>query len=231
MKFIASILLTIIAINSCGDTKENNSKTVTYYINSTKVACEGVGKMQCLQIKKGETMPAGDWSNFYGSIEGFDYQQGYTYKLLVKEETLDPAKVPADASSMSYTLAEVLDKKQDPTFRLHDIWALQAINGKDISSETHQKPNKQPTLEIFVAEKRIAGTDGCNSLFGSIETLTETQLSFSKMGSTKMMCPSMKVPNAFTEALSNTQTYKIEKLNLYFYNAEGDEVLQFVKVD
>ncbi len=231
MKFIASILLTIFAINSCGDAKEENSKTVTYYINSNKVLCEGVGKMQCLQIKKGETMPAGAWSNFYGNIEGFNYQQGYTYKLSIKEEKLDPAKVPADASSITYTLLEVLDKKQEPTFRLHDIWALLAINNKDISSETKQKPNKQPSLEIFVAEKRIGGTDGCNSLFGSIETLTETQLSFSKMGSTKMMCPNMEIPDAFNKAMSATSTYKIEKSHLYFYNAEGDEVLQFVKVD
>jgi len=231
MKFITSILLAILAINSCGNAKEENLKTSTYYVNSAKAACEGVGKMQCLQIKKGEQMPDGNWSNFYGSIEGFKYQQGYTYKLSVQEEQLDPATVPADASSIKYTLIEVLEKKQDPTFRLHDIWALQAINRDKITTEANEKTNKQPRLEIFIAEKRIGGTDGCNNLFGTISTVTETELKFSKMGSTKMMCPNMEVPNAFTKALDETTMYKLDKLHLYLYNAEGNELLKFVKVD
>lgn len=231
MKFIATILLTLLAVNSCGDSKEESPKTVTYYVNSAKVECEGAGKMQCLQIKKGETMPESDWSNFYGTIEGFDYQQGYTYKISVKEETLDPAKVPADASTIKYTLVEVLEKKQDPTFRLHDIWALRAINCEDIFSETNKKPSKQPTLEIFVAEKRIGGTDGCNSIFGSIENVTATDISFSKIGGTKMACPYMEIPNTFNQKLSTVTNYKIENLHLYLYNAQKEEVLKFVKVD
>lgn len=229
MKLIAIFLFSILAVNSCGDTSEEKSKTITYFVNSAKVSCEGVGKMQCLQIKKNETDAS--WTNFYSSIEGFDYQQGFTYKLSVKEEKLDPAKVPADASSVAYILVQVLEKKPDPTFRLHDIWALQAIHNEAIPTETDQKPNKTPMLEIFVADKRMGGNDGCNTLFGQIEELTETRIGFSKMGSTKMMCPNMEVPNAFTKALGETATYKVENLHLYFYNAEGKEILKFVKVD
>ncbi len=231
MKFITAILLSIIAINSCGDSKEENTKTMTYFVNSAKVPCDGVGEIQCLQIKKGETMPAGAWSNFYGTIEGLDYQEGYLYKLSVKEEQIDPATVPADASTIKYILLKVLEMKPDPIFQLHDIWALQALNDEEIPMEKQKKPNKIPTLEIFVADSRIGGNDGCNSMFGEIETLTESNIRFSKIGSTKMMCPDMQVSNAFTTALGETATYKIENLHLYFYNTEGDEVLQFVKVD
>lgn len=231
MKLIASIIIAIVAINSCGDAKEDTPTTTIYHVNSAKVPCEGVSKMQCLQIKKGDPRPEGNWSNFYGTIKDFDYQQGFTYKLSVKEEKLDPAKVPADASSVVYTLVQVLEKKPDPTFKLHDIWALQALNGKDISAKTNKKPNKTPMLELFIADKRIGGTDGCNSLFGSIETLNEKKIQFSKMGSTKMACPNMEVSNAFTNALEETSTYKIENLHLYLYNAEGDELLKFKKVD
>jgi heat shock protein HslJ len=99
------------------------------------------------------------------------------------------------------------------------------------SMRTIQKLNNRPVLEIFVAEKRIGGTDGCNSLYGTIETLNETHITFSKIGGTRMMCPNMELPNTFNTAVAKTSTYKIEKLHLYFYNAEGDELLKFVKVD
>ncbi|MAZ73431.1 MAG: hypothetical protein CMC70_09825 [Flavobacteriaceae bacterium] len=229
MKFIATLFFAILAINSCGDSPNENSNTVTYIINSAKVPCEGVGKMQCFQIKKNATDTS--WTNFYGTIEGFDYQQGYIYKISVLEEQKDPATVPADASTLSHKLLNVIEMKQDPTFRLHDIWALQALHGKKITAKTHQKPNKQPILELFVADKRIGGNDGCNSIFGEIENLTETQISFSRIGSTKMMCPNMEVSNAFAEALSNTTSYTLKNLHLYFYNVNGDEILKFVKVD
>ena len=163
MKIMISMLLTLVAVNSCGTVKEETSSVTTYYVNSVKVPCEGVGKMQCLQIKKGDGMPDGTWSNFYGTIQGFTYEQGYTYKLSVKEEKVDPATVPADASAIQYTLVEVLEKKQDPTLQLHDIWSLKALQGMSLQSDRYATPAKTPRLEIFVAEKRIVGTDGCNT--------------------------------------------------------------------
>ena len=231
MKSLAIALLALITVNSCGNYSEENTKTIIYHVNSTKVPCEGVGAMQCLQIKKGDTATDGNWTNFYGNINGFEFETGYTYKISVKEEQLDPAEVPADASTIKYTLVEVLEKKQDPTLRLHDIWSLQSLNGMSLQSDRYATPKQTPRLELFVAEKRLGGTDGCNNIFGSIETLTETEIRFSKLGGTKMMCPNMEVPDLFTTALSNTVSYKIEKLNLFFYNQDGEEVLQFVKVD
>ena len=230
MKFITTLALAVLVMNTCGEAKDD-PKAVTYFVNSAKVPCEGVGKMQCLQIQKGEMMSEGNWSNFYGNIEGFDYQQGFIYKISVTEEKSDPATVPADASSIKYTLVQVLEKETDPIFRLHDIWALRAIKGEDIATKGTQRPNKQPMLEIFVADKRIGGNDGCNTLFGTIETLAGNQLTFSRLGSTKMMCPNMTVPNTFTEALANTSSYKVENLRLFLYNTEGEEILRFVKVD
>lgn len=45
-----------------------------------------------------------------GSIEKFEYEKGYEYKLLVKKTILkDP---PADASNLVYTLIEVLSKEK-----------------------------------------------------------------------------------------------------------------------
>jgi Domain of unknown function (DUF4377) len=43
---------------------------------------------------------------------GFDYVSGYTYRLLVLETEI--TNVPADGSSLSYTLIKILSKKLKP---------------------------------------------------------------------------------------------------------------------
>ncbi|MDX1461517.1 MAG: DUF4377 domain-containing protein [Marinirhabdus sp.] len=227
---ILVILCSLIAINSCNNSAKNDSTITTYMVNSTKVPCEGVGKQQCLQIKPADT-PDANWSNFYGNIDGFSFQPGYMYRIKVEETELDAATVPADASTIQYTLVEIMSKEQDPTTRLHDIWSLQTLNGNPMDSDRYAAPRTTPRLEIFVADKRIGGTDGCNSMFGTIETLTETEIQFSKLGGTRIMCPNMEVPNLFMEAMGKTKTYSLKGLQLYFYDDEGNEVLEFLKVD
>lgn len=83
----------------------------TYMVNSEKVDCMGVAPMKCLQVKnltKGDT----EWQSIYAAIEGFDYEPGYIYKIEVKEEKLDTKNLPADASSIKYTLVKVISKEK-----------------------------------------------------------------------------------------------------------------------
>ena len=84
---------------------------MTYWVNSSKAPCVGVGPMECLQVRRSESGP---WELFYSQIDGFSYEAGYIYKLKVQEEILDPATVPADASSIRYTLVSVEEKTPDP---------------------------------------------------------------------------------------------------------------------
>lgn len=66
--------------------------------------------MKCLQIQESETLDPEGWQLFYDRIEGFDYQPGYIYKLFIKKEKLNPATVPADGSSIKYTLVKMVEK-------------------------------------------------------------------------------------------------------------------------
>ena len=112
MKFLLTIFFSAIALSTCENkSSEKNAETILY-VNSSKVECTGVGKMQCLQTQESETLKPNDWKNFYGNIEGFEYEPGYIYKLSVKKEKLDPATVPADASTLKYSLVKVIEKKQ-----------------------------------------------------------------------------------------------------------------------
>ena len=98
-KFCAFILF--IGLSAC---VENPPKTVMYKINSAKVDCVGVAPMSCLQVQKGENIGSENWEMFYASIEGFEYEPGYTYSISVKEIELPIGEVPADGSSIKYEL-------------------------------------------------------------------------------------------------------------------------------
>lgn len=112
--------------------------------------------------------------------------------------------------------------------QLHDIWALHSLNGDAYSNDMSQK---HPTLEIFVAEKRVAGNDGCNQIFGGIDTLTTTDLKFGMLAGTKMMCSDMEVADAFGKALGMVEYYAVLDLKLTLQDKDHNELMVLRKVD
>ena len=85
-------------------------------------------------------------------------------------------------------------KTSDAMLRLHDIWALETLDSKDIPS----KLLKRPTIEIFVKDKKVIGNDGCNSMSGAITKITENELVFDQLRGTKMACPNMDFSQKFS---------------------------------
>ncbi len=71
----------------------------------------GLVLKKCLLIK--EESLAGDWKYYYSSIDGFDYEPGYIYKLRIREESVE--NPPADASSLKWTLIAVEEKTPEAT--------------------------------------------------------------------------------------------------------------------
>lgn len=118
-------------------------------------------------------------------------------------------------------------QNQDLT-RLNDIWALSLLQGEDFD---RTKTRKHPTIEIYVAEKRVVGNDGCNNVMGGIEVLTSTELKFGMLAGTKMMCQNMEVSNAFGKLLAQIRTYTLKELKLHLYDEKGNELMVFKKVD
>lgn len=64
--------------------------------------CVGVAPMRCLVV---------DGFLFYSEIDGFDYQEGYQYRILMEQYEAYPGQeIPADAGRYGYRLLEVLEK-------------------------------------------------------------------------------------------------------------------------
>ena len=116
--------------------------------------------------------------------------------------------------------------KEEVDIRLHDIWALESIGGEKIISGDTLK--NFPILEIYVAEKRVRGNTGCNTLNGSVN-IDGDNIAFEKITTTEIACPGNLEQN-FLAALSKVNKYKIEKMRLYLYKDEK-ELLVFQKID
>ncbi|MEU0538678.1 DUF4377 domain-containing protein [Nocardia sp. NPDC005978] len=75
------------------------------YVGPATVPCTGVAPMECLRVRRD---PNAAWENHYSGIEGFDFEPGYTYHLLIEQRPrADP---PADAPSATWHLVSVLSK-------------------------------------------------------------------------------------------------------------------------
>lgn len=87
---------------SLTDSSNSASDIMTISVGSEKVDCIGVAPMKCLIV---------DGSLFYNNIKGFDFKNGYEYKLEIERiQTYTADNVLADASLYEYNLLKVLSK-------------------------------------------------------------------------------------------------------------------------
>jgi heat shock protein HslJ len=82
------------------------------------------------------------------------------------------------------------------------LWQLTAFFGQNISTTGNTNLNFMPQ------NKSISGSAGCNRYFGSY-TLHQGKLSFSQLGSTKMMCMDMTEEDAFFKHIGQVTRFKL----------------------
>ncbi|MFD1315397.1 DUF4377 domain-containing protein [Namhaeicola litoreus] len=198
-----------------------SAKTKTFYVADHLVDCVGVAPQKCMLIREKQTDP---WSNFYGRIDGFDYEEGFEYLIKVKETKIK--NPPADGSSLKYTLIEVLRKrKTEEEISLYNDWKVTYLKGV-VSFQ------RNPTIKIDNEEGKVSGFAGCNNFFGTFEPGTGTfdfaQIGMSRIGMTRKMCADMTVENAFTNSLNEISYYKIENENLSFYDRNNNVLMTCV---
>lgn len=201
------------------------------WVKGIKVDCTGAGSKKCLQVQKNDIIEPSEWQNFYSEIEGFRFQNRNLCKLLVAEEKLDKSQVRADGLAIRYRLVEVVEKKTDPVFALHDTWVLEVIEGRAIQSHGNNTVLITPFIEINLTEMTAMGTDGCNQFSGSIKNVEEGILEFGDMASTRKMCINMDIPNSFNKAFAHVKKYRRDGLKLLLFDESDNELLQFRKVD
>lgn len=87
---------------------------------------------------------------------------------------------------------------------LNGEWDITEVGGQQITTD------KMPFIGFDVAQKRIYGNSGCNRMMGSFEadSLKPGTLKFGQIGSTRMMCPDMKIEQLVLGAMDKVTSYQ-----------------------
>lgn len=112
-------------------------------------------------------------------------------------------------------------------YRLHDIWALEELEGKKIDPKDFKKG--VPNLEIYASEARFSGMAGCNGMGGKLFSEKDL-LRFTDIFTTEMMCDNYETEKILVKALQSTTRYELKNNKLYLFNPEGTKAV-FRKVD
>lgn len=206
-------MLTLL-LNSCSTTK-------IIYVADAIVDCEGVTTQKCFNIKENKE---DDWTLFYDSIEGFDYEEGFIYKI--EMEITKIKNPPSDGSNLKYKLIRIIyqekSKKSQEKLTFDGKWEVSNLIGINSLS-------KSPTLLIDLETKKISGNAGCNS-YGSDFSIEGNQLKFTTPVATKMYCSNMKIEKTFFNCLRTTSNYKFVDGSLTFYTKDGNELMTCAKL-
>lgn len=101
------MLLLGIVVSACSVSQKAEVRPI--FIGPTTQTCSnGVMQMECLVVKWTDKQP--EWEFLYNQIEGFTYEKGFEYELLVETKTVQ--NPPADGSSVSYKLVREVSKKK-----------------------------------------------------------------------------------------------------------------------
>ncbi len=201
-------ILTLALFFSCSKDYEK-----ILYVSDVKMDCTGVAPQKCLQIKEKESE---NWTYFYSDIEGFDYEEGYTYKI--KVEVSEVKNAPADASSLKYTLLEVIEKTKAPRSLDKGSWMVTKVMNVDTF-------DRNPFFSVTTSDNTIKGSTGCNRFFGAIKMEGET-IEITNVGSTKMMCANMDPEYAFMKAIHSVTSYKIDNDVLKFLSTNNEVLME-----
>lgn len=144
-----SLLSIVILFSSCQETKR-------VFIANTLVDCIGVGPQKCLLYKEN---PSDEWTYFYDTIEGFEYEEGYNYEIEVTVTKIE--NPPADGSSLHYTLVKIISKEKNQSIAQN----IPLKNKKDqdnIVNVEYQALSRGSFFQIKISTDRIEKTIDIN---------------------------------------------------------------------
>lgn len=223
MKIMLLILLSF-TISSCSSSRPSTDDAQNVWISGFKVeSFGGVGKSINYLVNYNANFEEGRWENFYTNIDGFTFEEGVLKQIKIKKENIDPALVPADASTIKYTFVQELQRVADTRFPLNGGWIATEINDKKL-----EKKIEPPTLSIDLEKMQVSGFDGCNTFVGTIENLTTKKLRFGELVSTEMACFKEDRAYEFYKAMKEVHFFYTKDKVLYLLDGNNKQLLMFL---
>ena len=192
----------------------------TVYIGPERVDCVGEGPQTCYQYKENEEDL---WGLYYFGIDGFDYEEGFEYELLVAETTIE--NPPAGGSSIQLTLVREIEKSVPALDLIGTMWELTSLYGLPSIKGT------AVTMEI--TEDLVGGFAGCNTYFGPFAVEGEI-LDIGPLGATRKACADAEVTDqetAFLSALDSATGFEITSSSDLQLLDERGVIMAFEKIE
>jgi heat shock protein HslJ len=199
----------------------------TVYIGPERVECEGEGPQECYQYKED---PGDDWQLYYFGIDGFEYEEGYVYELLVAERSVE--NPPAGGSSTRLALIEMVDKAEpdeiaEPLSLEGTQWEMESYKNGD--GETVDLLPGTRVTALF-EDGEVNGSAGCNRYFGGYQLFDEG-INIGPLASTQMFCAQpegvMDQEFQFLSAMQTAAAYRIADDQLELLDAAGETAVTF----
>lgn len=109
MKKIIAFCLISIFILACEGADETKPQLILK-VKENKIGCTGYeGQTECYLVQQGNKIDSEEWEYFYEQIEGFAYEPGFVYKLLIAKESI--ANPPIDSPPVKYVLISEISKE------------------------------------------------------------------------------------------------------------------------
>lgn len=118
-------------------------------------------------------------------------------------------------------------KGQNSEATPHHTWKLKSMEGEAFSGK---EAENTPKLAIDFTEKKFYGDDGCNKIWGVVQTSSEGDFAFGDIASTRMACEDMKTPNRYTALLKKVRQYEITATTLLLKDEANNNILTYSKV-
>lgn len=202
-QFITILILFAISITTMAqDDTDDNQQII--HISPYQQECVGVTIQNCLVVRYDDE---DELSFFYDSINGFMFEEGFEYTLLVNiAERENP---PADASSLVYELVEVV-QKFPAQIDGNRMWELQSLNGTEVDDPSR--------YTLTVTEDGIGLLADCNSVLANF---TLQPFAIETTISTMALCPEDSLDMAYTNALNQVNLMSIENGELILQSSES----------
>ena len=193
------------------------------YIADHKTEC---GTKKCYLIRD---TPTDTFTVFDKEIEGFSYEEGFEYCLLIEVQTpgISEPAVPFDSSQVKYVLSEIKSKTRKnnaDTLKKTIVsipdsskWTLYKLRMKDGSTKTFTI--QKAFLQFNTGNNIVNGNTECNT-FNAGFSADSTSFKFDNIVTTKMACGKHSIEPVFLDMLQKTTSLKITSKLLYLFKGK-----------
>lgn len=169
--FFTCLVSVLIMFSSCGSTESDTPEIVELQIAHYKTVASGPFRGLYFVTQSGKETASDDWSVQYSPIENFDYEWGYTYKILAEKRDYNEEndELLMDAPAYRYILVEELSREKVNTDSTFEI-ILQRTYG-DGGVETFVEKNSENEFALL-GVKPIDCANFCDELTKERDTNT-----------------------------------------------------------